>query len=195
VDVYHLNEGHGLPLAFYLYQKFGNLGEVQKRLVFTTHTPELAGNEEHSIALLNKMTFFGGLSVDEVKTIARVQGDHLNYTLTALRMAKISNGVSKVHGIVANEMWGKHEGVCKIQSITNAQNGTYWRDRQLHQALVTNDDQVLVERKKELKKDLFKIVADQTGKLFDPNVLTVVWARRFAAYKRADLILRDWKRF
>jgi len=196
VDVYHLNEGHGLPLAFYLYQKFGNLGEVQKRLVFTTHTPELAGNEEHPIALLNKMTFFGGLAVDEVKTIAQIQGDHLNYTLTALRMAKIANGVSKVHGIVANEMWGKHEGICKIQSITNSQNGTYWRDHKLHKALRANDDdQALVERKKELKKELFKIVADQTGKLFDPNVLTVVWARRFAAYKRADLILRDWERF
>jgi starch phosphorylase len=195
VEVYHLNEGHGLPLAFYLYQKFGNLGEVQKRLVFTTHTPELAGNEEHPIALLNKMTFFSGLSVDEVKTIARVEGDHLNYTLTALRMSKIANGVSKVHGIVANEMWGKHEGICKIQSITNSQNGTYWRDRRLHEALRANDDQALIERKKELKKELFKIVADQTGKLFDPNVLTVVWARRFAAYKRADLILRDWERF
>lgn len=195
VDVYHLNEGHGLPLAFYLYQKWGNLGEVQKRLVFTTHTPELAGNEEHPIALLNKMTFFGGLSVDEVKTIAQVQGDQLNYTLTALRMSKIANGVSKVHGIVANEMWGKHEGICQIQSITNAQNGTYWRDRPLHEALRANDDQALVERKKELKKELFKIVADQTGNLFDPNILTVVWARRFAAYKRADLILRDWERF
>jgi glycogen phosphorylase len=195
VDVYHLNEGHGLPLAFYLYQKLGNLGEVQRQMVFTTHTPELAGNEEHPIALLDKMTFFGSLSVDEVKTIAQVQGDSLNYTLTALRMSKISNGVSKVHGIVANEMWGKNKGICKIQSITNAQNGTYWRDRRLHEELAANDDQALIARKKEMKKELFKIVADQTGNLFDPDVLTVVWARRFAGYKRADLVLRHWDRF
>ena len=58
-DVYHLNEGHGLPLAFWLYQKHGrNLAEVQQRLVFTTHTPELAGNEERPFALLNDMSFF-----------------------------------------------------------------------------------------------------------------------------------------
>ena len=50
-------------------------------------------------------------------------------------------------------------------------------------------------RKKELKKELFKIVADQTGNLFDPNVLTIVWARRFAGYKRADLIPRDFEKF
>jgi starch phosphorylase len=38
-------------------------------------------------------------------------------------------------------------------------------------------------------------VADQTGKLLDPNVLTIVWARRFAGYKRAELIARDLQRF
>ncbi|MBC7923320.1 MAG: alpha-glucan family phosphorylase [Ferruginibacter sp.] len=195
VDVYHLNEGHGLPLAFYLYQKHQSLEEVQKRLVFTTHTPELAGNEEHPIGLLDKMTFFGDVPVDEVKKIARVEGDSLNYTLTALRMSKIANGVSKVHGIVANEMWGHYKGICRINSITNSQNGTYWRDRELHAALAADDDQALLARKKELKKALFKVVVDQTGNLFDPDVLTVVWARRFASYKRADLILRHFARF
>ncbi|MEJ7663245.1 MAG: hypothetical protein WKG07_28755 [Hymenobacter sp.] len=38
-------------------------------------------------------------------------------------------------------------------------------------------------------------MADQTGTLLDPDALTIVWARRFAAYKRADLILRDFERF
>ncbi|RZK28561.1 MAG: alpha-glucan family phosphorylase, partial [Hymenobacter sp.] len=118
-DVYHLNEGHGLPLAFYLYEKHGrNLAEVQKRLVFTTHTPELAGNEEHPMALLQKMSFFCGVPEQEVRQAARVEGDSLNYTLTALRFAKKANGVSKVHGRVANEMWGHYEGICPIISIT-----------------------------------------------------------------------------
>lgn len=40
-----------------------------------------------------------------------------------------------------------------------------------------------------------EIVADQTGKLFKPGVFTMVWARRFAGYKRADLITRNEKRF
>ncbi|UOQ74943.1 alpha-glucan family phosphorylase [Hymenobacter cellulosilyticus] len=38
-------------------------------------------------------------------------------------------------------------------------------------------------------------MADQTGTLLDPNVLTVVWARRFAGYKRANLILHHFERF
>ena len=39
------------------------------------------------------------------------------------------------------------------------------------------------------------MVLDQTGKIFDPNVLTIVWARRFAGYKRADMLLYDMERF
>jgi glycogen phosphorylase len=38
-------------------------------------------------------------------------------------------------------------------------------------------------------------VANQTGKLFNPDALTVVWARRFAGYKRPDLITRDIRLF
>lgn len=195
-DVYHLNEGHGLPLAFYLYEKHGrDLAEVQKRLVFTTHTPELAGNEERSMQLLTDMSFFGSVPAEEISRVARIENGALNYTLTALRFARKSNAVSKVHGIVSQEMWGHYEGICPIIPITNSQNGTYWRDPPLAAALKAKDDAALLARKRELKKDLFKIVADQTGNLFDPEVLTVVWARRFAGYKRADLILRHFDRF
>jgi starch phosphorylase len=196
VDTYHLNEGHGLPLAFYLYEKHSRqLAEVQKRLVFTTHTPELAGNEEHPMQLLTDMTFFGTVPADEIRRVARVENEILNYTLTALRFSRKSNAVSKVHGLVANEMWGHYEGICPIIPITNSQNGTYWRDEQLHAALEADDDAALLARKRELKQELFAFVADQTGTLLDPDVLTVVWARRFAGYKRADLILRHFERF
>ena len=196
MDVYHLNEGHGLPLAFYLYEKHGRkLEEVQKRLVFTTHTPELAGNEEHPMKLLTDMTFFGSVPADEIRRVAGVEQEMLNYTLTALRFSRKANAVSKVHGTVANEMWGANSGICPIIPITNSQNGRYWRDQQLHEALEANDDQALLSRKRKLKKQLFDIVADQTGTLLDPEVLTVVWARRFAGYKRADLILRHFERF
>ena len=46
-----------------------------------------------------------------------------------------------------------------------------------------------------MKHKLFDVVADQTGKLFKDEVLTIVWARRFAEYKRPDLITRDYARF
>jgi len=195
-DLYHLNEGHGLPLGFWLLDKHGrDPEEVKKRLVFTTHTPELAGNEEHPVALLNKMSFFGDIPAKEATAAVLSDNGSLNYTLTALRLSKQANAVSQVHGRVANEMWGENPGICPIIAITNSQNGRYWRDPALADALQDGDDEAWTARKRQMKEDLFRVVADQTGTLLDPDALTLVWARRFASYKRADLILHDLDRF
>jgi starch phosphorylase len=194
-QIYHMNEGHALPLCFYLLDKYKDINEVRKRVVFTTHTPEKAGNEEHSVPLLNNMSFFNGLSPDQVEKYAQPENGILNYTLTALRFAKVSNGVSQLHGEVARKMWRPYDNICEITAITNAQNKTYWSDSEMDKALEKDNDKALVERKKELKHKLFRVVANQTGKLFDENVLTIVWSRRFAAYKRANLILSDFNRF
>jgi len=193
--IYHMNEAHALPLAFYLYQKYGSLNEVKKRLVFTTHTPEKAGNEEHEVFLLHKMTFFGDVNLDEARFITGMHGDMFSHTLAALRLAKVANGVSQLHGEVSREMWEGNENICEIKAITNAQNVPFWQDPELRQALDANDDEALVQRKAEMKKPLFEVVTDQTGKLFRTDVLTIVWARRFAGYKRADLLLHDVHRF
>jgi len=194
--VYHMNEGHALPLCFYLLDKFKHdIQEVRKRVVFTTHTPERAGNEEHSLPILNEMNFFNGLKQKEVEELVHPENGVLNYTLTALRMAHRANGVSRMHGDVARKMWAGYEGVCEITSITNAQNKTYWSDPTLDRALADGDDQALLAQKKKLKHKLFRVVANQTGKLLDENILTIVWARRFASYKRANLLLRDFDRF
>ncbi|WP_121354527.1 alpha-glucan family phosphorylase [Flavisolibacter nicotianae] len=195
-EVYHLNEAHGVSAAFYLYQKFGkNVEEVKKRLVFTTHTPEEAGNEKHDMYLCAKMSYFCGLSVDEVRQLTGITDDQFNHSLAALRFARIANGVSQLHGEVSRQMWAKYEGICPILSITNAQNWRYWADKQLYRAKEENDDVVFDDRKKWMKKRAFEIVADQTGKIMDPNVFTIVWARRFAGYKRAGLIASDKERF
>ncbi len=194
-DIYHMNEGHSLSLNFYLYSKFKNLDEVKKRVVFTTHTPEAAGNEEHSYGILNEMSFFYGMQEHEVKEILGLGGDSLNYTLAALKFAGKANAVSKMHGDVSRDMWYGNENICEITSITNAQNATYWTDATIERAFNENNNELLISRKKELKKLLFKEVANQCGKLFDENVLTIVWARRFAAYKRADLMMYNWERF
>ena len=195
-EVYHLNEAHGVSAAFYLYQKYGkSREEVRKRLVFTTHTPEEAGNEKHDIYLCSKMSYFCGLTVDEVKELTGIKDDQFNHSLAALRFARIANGVSQLHGVVSREMWSKYDGICPILSVTNAQNWRYWSDKQLYNARETGNDEVFDDRKKWMKKRAFEIVADQTGKLFDPNVFTIVWARRFAGYKRAGLITSDKERF
>ncbi len=195
-SLYHLNEAHGISAAFYLYKKFGNnIEEVKKRLVFTTHTPEEAGNEKHDIYLCHSMSYFCGLSVDEVKALYGESSDQFNHSLAALRFAKLANGVSQLHGVVSRAMWGKYENICPIIAITNSQNWRYWADKQLYKFMEAGDDYGIDDRKKYLKKRAFDIVADQTGKLFNPDVFTIVWARRFAGYKRAGLIAADEKRF
>jgi starch phosphorylase len=194
-EVYHLNEAHGVSSVFYLYNKLGSVEAVRERLVFTTHTPEEAGNEKHDIHLCQKMSYFDGLPLEEVRRLTGIEDDQFNHSLVALRFARKANGVSELHGHVSRKMWSGHEGVCPIIHITNAQNWKYWADKQLYFAMDNQDQDRFIDRKRYLKKRALDRVADQTGKLLDPDVLTIVWARRFAGYKRADLITRDKARF
>jgi glycogen phosphorylase len=194
-DVYHLNEAHGASSIFYLYKKFGSLEEVRKRLVFTTHTPEEAGNEVHDLYLCDKMGYFLDIPIAQVKLLMGIDNDLCNHSLIALRSARYANGVSKLHGEVSRAMWKKYANICDITSITNSQNYNYWADKQLYRAMDENNEDDFIDRKRWLKKRAFDIVADQTGKLLDPNVLTIVWARRFAGYKRPNLITRDIEKF
>jgi len=195
-DVYHLNEAHAISSAFYLYKKYkGDLSEIKKRLVFTTHTPEEAGNEKHDIFLCEKMSYFNSLPLEKVREITGIQDDQFNHSLVALRFARLSNAVSELHGHVSRKMWNKHEGVCPIIHLTNSQNWRYWSDKQLYFAMDEQNEERFIDRKRFLKKRAFDVVADQTGKLMNPDVFTIVWARRFAGYKRADLLTRDRERF
>ncbi|QES87818.1 alpha-glucan family phosphorylase [Rhizosphaericola mali] len=194
-DIYHLNEAHGLPMAFYLLNKYKSVDALREKFVFTTHTPEEAGNEKHDIHLCAEMSYFNGLPIDEVKRITGIQDDSFNLSLVALRLAKKANGVSRLHGEVARNMWGKYGNICPIISITNAQNWKYWGDKQLYSHKENQNILAFDDRKKYIKLRTFEIVGDQTGKIFDPHVLTIVWARRFAGYKRADFLLKNMERF
>ncbi len=195
-DVYHLNEAHGVSAAFYLYQKYNkNKEEVRKRLVFTTHTPEEAGNEKHDMYLCEKMSYFCGVPLEEVRALTGITDDKFNHSLAALRFARLANGVSQLHGEVSRQMWKKYENICEIKAITNAQNWQYWADKQLYNFADAHNEEGFIDRKRYLKKRAFEIVSDQSGKIMNPDVLTIVWARRFAGYKRAELITRNQEKF
>ncbi len=195
IDIYHMNEGHALPLVYELYSRFGDMDRVRKHVVFTTHTPEDAGNEQHDIHLLHKFGFFNEADLETVRKITMTSEDSFNLTIGALRASKITNAVSKFHGEVANRMWNDCEGRCEIIYITNAQNRHFWTDHGMLSALEDHEDYGLIARKKHLKRILFNVVADQTGKMFSPDILTIVWARRFAEYKRPGLLKQDLARF
>mgnify|MGYP001794045292 CR=1 FL=1 len=190
-----MNEAHALPAAFYLLEKYKTVAKVKEHLVFTTHTPVKAGNEVNDPNFLLEMSFFHHLNLKEVEKVMDFENGWFNHTLAALRLAKKANAVSKKHKQVSDEMWGDFKKICKIEAITNAQNKNYWTDTELEKAYLKKNHKAYSTRKTRLKEYLFNEVADQTGKLFDSNVLTVVWARRFAGYKRADLITRDLDRF
>ncbi|WP_339896458.1 alpha-glucan family phosphorylase [uncultured Algibacter sp.] len=190
-DTYHLNEGHALPAFYYLRDQ----GVKKSQMVFTTHTPEKAGNEEREARHLNRCGFFGRILSNEELEKEMVNGGMINYTISALRMAKKANAVSKLHAIVANDMWKNYDGVSKIIPITNAQNQKFWQDETIKKVWSKKNAKAYKKRKTELKTELCDVVLQQTNKTFDPNVLTFVWARRFAEYKRADLLLHDFDRF
>ena len=186
-DVIHMNEGHALPAAFELLRQYkGDLNEVKRHTVFTTHTPVAAGNEVHWVDTLLEGGFFAGASRD---TAINLGGENFSLTVAALKMSRIANAVSQLHGLVANKMWEWVEGRCPIRAITNAVNLHYWQDPRIKE--VENDLEKILDVKREMKAELFQYVANVAGKRFDPDVLTITWARRFADYKRAWLILMD----
>jgi glycogen phosphorylase len=194
-DLYHFNEAHAVSGAFYLLNKFGSLDKLKEKLVFTTHTPEEAGNEKHDIYLCEKMGYFCGMPLEKVRLIAGTDDDRFNHSLAALRFAKLANGVSQLHGEVSRAMWNKYPGICDITAITNAQNYSYWADKQLYHYMNEKNDIAFDDRKRYLKKRAFELVADQTGKVFNKDIFTIVWARRFAGYKRASFLTNDLARF
>ena len=194
-DVYHLNESHALPLAFHLYKRYKSLDEVKKRLVFTNHTPEPGGNEKTNLSLLEKSGFFCDISLEEVKRITHTDNDVLDHTITAIRLSGIANGVSKLHHQTLCKIWEDFDGTCKLIAITNAQSFSYWSDAEMYKALTNNEDEALLKRKKQYKLLLFEEVADQNGEIYDENILTIVFAKRFGGYKRPELLLNNMDRF
>lgn len=194
-SLYHFNEAHAVSGAFHLLSKYQSVDAVKEKVVFTTHTPEEAGNEKHDLSLCERMGYFCGVSMEMVKSLG-TEGDNLfNHSLAALRMSRLANAVSQLHGEVSRQMWSRFDNICDIISITNAQNWNYWADKQLYAHMEDHKIDAFIDRKRYLKKRAMDVIADNSGKLFKPDVFTIVWARRFAGYKRADLLTRDRDRF
>ena len=194
-ETFHLNESHALPLIFHLYKKYKDINEVKKRLVYTNHTPEESGNQKSNLLFLEKMSFFCDLPLAEIKAITKTDGEELNHTLTAVLLSKKTNGVSKLHKSTLCNQNKNYKDFCEIESITNAQNFNYWHDEELYKSIKDGNCTELSLIKKARKKELFEIVADQCGEIYDENIFTLVFAKRFAEYKRADIFFHDMEKF
>ncbi len=208
---YHMNEGHASLLALELLNNYNNtqnhqwdIEQVKKRCVFTTHTPVPAGMDQFSYQLAEQV--LGDIiPYDLLKSLAGEE--KLNMTQLALNLSHYINGVAKKHSIVSQEMFPGHH----IGSITNGIHSPTWigqyfaelYDRyipgwksdpfSLRYALNIPDDEVWNAHQKG-KEELIDYINRLTNYEFNKDVLTIGFARRATAYKRADLIFYDLNR-
>ncbi|NLJ79796.1 MAG: alpha-glucan family phosphorylase [Firmicutes bacterium] len=190
-DIYHLNEGHAAFAGLELIREKMSEGkdfynaweETRQEIVFTTHTPVMAGNEEHDHNLLNHMGAWTGLEYDQVEQIG---GNPFNMTVAGLRLSCIANGVSQLHGLTARSMWRGYPGTSPIISITNGVHTKTWQNPQIKQTHHVQGN--LWKTHLQIKKKLLELIATRTGVNFDLDSLTIGFARRAAAYKRSGLI-------
>lgn len=194
IDVYHFNEGHaalaGLELIREKMAADGlTFDEAWRRtraeIIFTTHTPVKEGNEAHYHALLRYMGAYNGLEYEQMNAIG---GDPFNMTVAGLRLSRLSNGVSELHGRTARRMWADVTGASPILAVTNGVHNSTWQDERVRGAYEHGGD--VWEAHVAAKRELVAEIEARTGTVLNADNLLIGFARRAAPYKRSDLIFR-----
>jgi alpha-glucan phosphorylase-like protein len=206
--VYHLNEGHGAFAALELLRIYGSVDKVKERTVFTTHTPVSAGHDWFNYGKINDMM---GNYLKELKgfDIRKFAGaDELNMTWLAMNMSRFINAVSKLHGQTSKKMFPDYE----IDYITNGVHTRTWASPEFQRfiydkyfpnwkdnpgelknaSIVPASD--LINAHYCAKQRLIDYVDEHSSVMLDPDIITIGFARRFAGYKRGNLIFSDLER-
>ena len=197
ISTYHFNEGHAVFAGAETIADRMEGGmtfpeawaETRRQIVFTTHTPVKAGNEEHQIKDLRRMGACLQLSGAEMRDIG---GDPFNMTVAGLRLARIANAVSELHGETARTMWKHVENAAPIVSVTNGVHQPTWQSPEIRDA--ASDPASLWAAHEAHKRALVALIEERARVKVDPDGLLIGFARRAAGYKRSDLILRDEER-
>lgn len=195
---------------------------IRPRALFTTHTPVPAGIDRFPHELfaryLGPWAAERGISMDDLFALGHLpnDGDGHSFNMAALCLSTAgeANGVSKLHGAVSREMFAALPLGPSITSVTNGVHARTWVDTELQQVFDHHlgpswadgdpaawakvddiPDTVLREIWATNRRDLadLAVARGATSKL-DPNTLTIGFARRFATYKRASLLLNDRER-
>jgi len=201
ITTYHMNEGHAVFLTLALLQEFnGDEDAVRQKCVFTTHTPVPAGHDKFSYDLAGKT--IGTYLPNNIRALAGQ--DLLNTTVLALNLSRGHNGVSELHGEVSREMFPGFN----IGHVTNGVHHLSWTGdefkslfdeylptwREQPQVLAeahSIPDDAIKQAKRHAKKRLISYINSVSGAGFTDELLTICFARRAAAYKRATLIFSD----
>jgi starch phosphorylase len=221
--VFHMNEGHSAFLQLERLRELveeesldrdAAVQRLRASTVFTTHTPVPAGNEVFDAWLVQR--YVAGLAArcgftwDEFVALGRVAPGETGFGMTpfALRTAAWANGVSLLHGEVSREMWqglwpGRSVDEVPIGAVTNGVHSRTWLSYPLAHLLGGEEDMGTPDfaRAYDVSDEALE-AAHATAKerllrrlpTFDPDALTIGFARRFATYKRADLVLSDPER-
>jgi starch phosphorylase len=213
VNVYHMNEGHAALLTLGLLESQlggGPLGaatetdmeQVRRQCVFTTHTPVPAGHDRFSTE--QAIRILGGDRTARLEKLGCFHDGMLNMTLLALRFSRYANGVAMQHAKVSREMFPEFA----IDSITNGVHAPTWvsvpfrqmldahlsswrRDTLYLRNAIDLAEPLILEAHAHAKGALLAEVAERTGLVLNPKVLTLGFARRVATYKRATLLFTD----
>ena len=212
---FHMNEGHAALLVLALFdEQLATAGAdatvtpemietVRQQCVFTTHTPVPAGHDQFPADLAHRI--LGNVYCDQLHICEQVSG--LNMTALALHNAQFINGVAMKHGDVSRGMFPGYP----IHSITNGVHPATWiapalhtlynrylpgwqRDAFLLRYAIGIPSAAIWEAHQEAKRALIAYVNRETNAGFDRDVLTLGFARRATAYKRALLIFSDLER-
>ncbi|MGH9089511.1 MAG: alpha-glucan family phosphorylase, partial [Acidimicrobiales bacterium] len=204
----HMNEGHSALLALALARPAGHgtapvdATLARSRCVFTTHTPVPAGHDRFGERTVREV--LGDERAADLAALGGMTGGELNMTRLGMACAHYVNAVSLRHGDVCREMFPD----VPVDVITNGVHAATWVGPHMAELLdrrVPGWDRdnaalrycggIALEEievaHSAAKRDLVRLVAGRTGVALDPAVLTLCAARRAAAYKRIDLILRD----
>jgi starch phosphorylase len=138
--VYHMNEGHPALGALELVAQARRTGagldealeSVRQSFVFTTHTPVAAGNEGYGVdellAAFDDLPERLEITPEELIGLCRARPDDGSeapgLTPLAIRVSRVRNGVSRLHGQVARQMWqpmfaGRRAEEVPITHVTN----------------------------------------------------------------------------
>ncbi|MGW8288972.1 MAG: alpha-glucan family phosphorylase [Candidatus Bathyarchaeia archaeon] len=202
---YHMNEGHSSLLTLELLRNNGKeVDAVRDFCIFTTHTPVAAGHDKFSYDLVQRLLG----DVVPIETLKALGGqDQLNMTLLALNTSKYVNGVAKRHQEFSLSLFPGY----KISAVTNGVHSFRWTCecfRRLYDRYLpgwANEPELMVRvdsipdeeiwlAHMEAKEQLMRFVRERSGEQFDPNVLTLGFARRATGYKRATLLFSNLKR-
>ena len=210
IEKYHMNEGHSSFLTLELYKRLGETvgwddGLVKDKCVFTTHTPIAAGHDRFSYEeVYNKLEGEEGLIPLHIRKLAG--DDELNTTKLAMSFSSFVNGVSRKHGEVTTKMFPSYT----IDYVTNGVHASSWVSIYLGEVYdkyisgwredscklkevfkIPNSE--IFKGHNLAKKELIKFVNDNnvTGAKLRDDVLTIGFARRFIAYKDAELIFQN----